>query len=66
MPNAEIFSGYEIWVPTHQQQKKCINSLKKTVKYTKSTDLKVVSIYSLRIAKLLGLALRMRIYQFSL
>ena len=33
---------------------------------TKSTNLKVMSIYSLRIAKLLGMVLRMRIYQFSL
>ena len=66
MPNAEIFSGYEIWVPTHQQQKKCINSLKKLSNTTKSTNLKVVSIYSWSIAKLLGLALRMRIYKFFL
>ena len=40
--------------------------LKKLSNTTKSTKLKVVSIYSLRIAKLLGLALSMQIYQFSL
>ena len=28
LPYAEIFSGYEIWVRTLQQQQKCIHSLK--------------------------------------
>ena len=48
MPSAEIFSGYEIWVTTHKQQKKFISIksintlLKKLSNTTKSTNLKVV------------------------
>ena len=39
LPYTEIFSGYEIWIRTLQQQQKCINSLK--IANSKSINLKV-------------------------
>ena len=42
LPYTEIFSGYEIWIRTLQQQQKCINSLK--IANSKSINLKVLSI----------------------
>ena len=54
LPNTEIFSGYEIWIRTLQQQQKCINSLK--IANSKSINLKVLSIlYSLQCTKIIRL-----------
>ena len=54
LPYIEIFSGYEIWVRTLQQQQKCINSLKFVD--SKSINLKVLSIlYSLQRTKIIRL-----------
>ena len=54
LPYTEIFSGYEIWIRTLQQQQKCINSLK--IANSKSINLKVLSIlYSLQCTKFIRL-----------
>ena len=56
LPYIEIFSGYEIWVCTLQQQQKCINSFK--IANSKSIDLKVLTIlYSLQCTKIIRLGI---------
>ena len=54
LPYTEIFSGYEIWIRTLQQQQNCINSLK--IANSKSIDLKVLSVlYSLQCTQFIRL-----------
>ena len=50
----------------HINSRKSVLILLKKLSNTKSTNLKIVSIFSLKCAKLSGLEIRMQFYKFSL